>query len=512
MKLLVCFALAIGLSAQTTYNPWTKKLDFSGAAGSPATAALIAPGTQLDITHTYAAADAQKASITCFTSAGVVIAGTPTVTVTYPDSVTIRITFGSSQATGTKCNASAAGAGSPGAAGANGTNGTNGINGDTGAPGDPGPAGTNGSNGSNGEVTDEALQSGRHLFGTDAGGDDAYAVTLAPAPTAYDSDGVCVDGEVCDGEEIRIRVSTGNTGAAAIVVNGLTSKAIKMPDGTDPADGQVVTTAVNALRWNRTGDYWQIAGGASSGGGAGDVTGVTVGTGMLCSNCTGPVPALSPDTAVLADRAQVQSGTDTDCRPTGASATAYACNMTGNALTAYTTRGPFRFTPDVDCGASPTLDVDTRGIKNLKEDDGATAMNCRTAVTYLVVYDGTSIRKAGGTSQTKSLGITVDGGGSTITTGAKGFIAVPFACTISSWSVVGDVSGSIVLDVLKGAGVIPTVSITASAKPTLSSAQLAVQQAVTGWTTAVAAGDVLGFNVDSATTIKRATLTIACRR
>jgi hypothetical protein len=129
--------------------------------------------------------------------------------------------------------------------------------------------------------------------------------------------------------------------------------------------------------------------------------------------------------------------------------------------------------------------------------------------------DGATIPAAGIVTNMRvsSLGITVDGGGSAITTGTKGFIVVPFSCTIQTWSVVSDQSGSIVLDVWKSTGVPSNANtITASAKPTLSSAQLAVAQAATGWTTAVAANDVLGFEVESASTVTKATLTIACQR
>jgi hypothetical protein len=124
-----------------------------------------------------------------------------------------------------------------------------------------------------------------------------------------------------------------------------------------------------------------------------------------------------------------------------------------------------------------------------------------------------SAAKLASNLRVSTLGITIDGGGEAITTGTKGYAVVPFSCTIQSWSVVADQSGSIVLDVWKHTAV-PTNSntITASAKPTLSAAQLAVAQAATGWTTAVSANDVLGFEVESATTVTRATLTIACQR
>jgi hypothetical protein len=49
-------------------------------------------------------------------------------------------------------------------------------------------------------------------------------------------------------------------------------------------------------------------------------------------------------------------------------------------------------------------------------------------------------------------------------------------------------------------------TITASAKPTLTAAQNAYSTTLTGWTTAVTAGDILGFNLDSSSTITTVTL------
>lgn len=108
------------------------------------------------------------------------------------------------------------------------------------------------------------------------------------------------------------------------------------------------------------------------------------------------------------------------------------------------------------------------------------------------------------------VGVTVDGGGSVITIGAKGYYRVPFDGTIVGYSMQGDLSGSAVVDVWKTSGAIPTNanSITASATPTLSSAQYLNSTTLTGWATTVTAGDVIGFNVDSASTITRLTVQI----
>jgi len=109
-----------------------------------------------------------------------------------------------------------------------------------------------------------------------------------------------------------------------------------------------------------------------------------------------------------------------------------------------------------------------------------------------------------------SFNFQVDGGGSAITTGAKGQWDVPCACTITGWVLTADQSGSCVIDVLKASysGFPTTASIAASDKPTLSSAQKNENLTASTWTTALAAGDQLQINVNSATTVTRANLTI----
>lgn len=110
----------------------------------------------------------------------------------------------------------------------------------------------------------------------------------------------------------------------------------------------------------------------------------------------------------------------------------------------------------------------------------------------------------------------IDGGADPITTGVKGYIEVPFACTITAVRLLADVSGSIVVDIWKDTYAnFPPVdadSITASAVPTIASATKAQDTTLTGWTTAIAAGDILGFNVDSATTVQRVTLSLTVIR
>lgn len=106
----------------------------------------------------------------------------------------------------------------------------------------------------------------------------------------------------------------------------------------------------------------------------------------------------------------------------------------------------------------------------------------------------------------------IDGGGSAIETGLKGFLEVPYACTINSVTLLADQSGSIVVDVWKDTYVnyppADADSITSSAVPTISTAVKAQDTTLTGWTTSLSKGDILAFNVDSITTCERVTISL----
>jgi hypothetical protein len=108
----------------------------------------------------------------------------------------------------------------------------------------------------------------------------------------------------------------------------------------------------------------------------------------------------------------------------------------------------------------------------------------------------------------ETTGLTIDNGELAITTGLKGYFTIPYSGTIKSWYITAQESGSIVFDIWKANASIPTITdtITASAKPSLSSAQLNNSSTLTDWTTSVTAGDVFAYNVDSVSSIKQVTL------
>lgn len=90
--------------------------------------------------------------------------------------------------------------------------------------------------------------------------------------------------------------------------------------------------------------------------------------------------------------------------------------------------------------------------------------------------------------------------GSTLAVAAgKINLPLPIAGTITAWRLVADQSTTTTVDVWKAAGSLPSNAntITASAKPALSGASVASSSTLTGWTTSVAAGDVIELEVEA---------------
>jgi hypothetical protein len=115
------------------------------------------------------------------------------------------------------------------------------------------------------------------------------------------------------------------------------------------------------------------------------------------------------------------------------------------------------------------------------------------------------------------VGITIDGSGSVPTTGTRGFIQIPYAGTITDWTLIADQSGSASVDVWAIAGSAPPTApsvptsankISASAPVALSSAQSASggTSAISTWTTALTQWMTVAFNLTSVTTCTRITI------
>lgn len=156
------------------------------------------------------------------------------------------------------------------------------------------------------------------------------------------------------------------------------------------------------------------------------------------------------------------------------------------------------------------LSTDPNADSGLFFDDSAGNIAYWTPTNGLE-FSGTNLQMTSNI-RTRSITFIIDGGGSTITTGVKGYLEIPFACTIDRATALADQSGSIVVDIWKDtyANYPPTDadSITSAAPITISSATKSQDATLTGWTTSVTAGDILGFNVDSITTCQRVTIAL----
>ena len=113
----------------------------------------------------------------------------------------------------------------------------------------------------------------------------------------------------------------------------------------------------------------------------------------------------------------------------------------------------------------------------------------------------------------RSFGGSFDGGGSALTAGKTTYVTVPFACTIAAWNILVD-TGTATIDIWKIATgtAIPTVAntITASATPAIAANTAIHSTTLTGWTTVVAANDIVGVNLKVVSGATFANLVVEC--
>lgn len=127
---------------------------------------------------------------------------------------------------------------------------------------------------------------------------------------------------------------------------------------------------------------------------------------------------------------------------------------------------------------------------------------------------GQSFNGSANITITEDIAIIVDGAGAVLTTGSKGFRQIGFACTIVGWTLLGDQSGSIAIDIKKStyASFPTTSSIVASAAPSITTAQKNTSTTLTGWTTSISAGDVVEISVTSVTSLTRCVIQLQVTR
>ncbi len=119
-----------------------------------------------------------------------------------------------------------------------------------------------------------------------------------------------------------------------------------------------------------------------------------------------------------------------------------------------------------------------------------------------------------GSGAKTAIGITIDGAGSAITTGDKGSISIPYNAILNNVTMIADVSGVCVIDILKSNfSTYPTSSsICSTSKPTISGAIKSIDSTLSSWTTNIQNGDILDFQVLSASGITKLNLTIGATK
>jgi hypothetical protein len=158
--------------------------------------------------------------------------------------------------------------------------------------------------------------------------------------------------------------------------------------------------------------------------------------------------------------------------------------------------------------ADPTTSNIAAGLARLVK-------NTTTGEIATFINDGGVIKRSGSTSG--AITFQINGGGAAIAAGEQPIsFRVPFACTITGWELVADAAGSIIIDIWKDsyANFPPTNgdSIVASAKPTLTAQIKAQSSTLTGWSTALNAGDYIKLEVESAATVQLVSLTLTVTR
>jgi hypothetical protein len=151
---------------------------------------------------------------------------------------------------------------------------------------------------------------------------------------------------------------------------------------------------------------------------------------------------------------------------------------------------------------TPTAKLHVIGTANVTSNLVVQGVDVTTAIN--------NANSAYAKANVRTLGITVDGSGTPLTTGIKGFVPVSFSGTIRNVNVIADRSGNISFDIWKTNNTIPNSnnSITGNNYIKLNNSQYLNINIFSSWSLTVNTGDVFGFNVVSANTLTRATLTI----
>jgi hypothetical protein len=319
----------------------------------------------------------------------------------------------------------------------------------------------------------------------------------------------------------------GAGGPTSLNVDTLGAVPVKRADGvTDPSPAQIPAGQMQTIWYDGT--SFRLA--PTTAGGLAD----SGSNGLLYRSAPG---ATQPATADLISQPSF-------CQDTG-SVNAYACSL-NPPIASYVTGTTYWFRANSTDTGPATINFNSLGAKAIKKYSatGLTGGDITAGQWVMLTYDGVNMQMQSQSANppenaankgqvdgyasldgsglvpvsqlpnpTRAIGYVFDGGGSTLPAGRTGYYTVPFSCTIRAWNLTVD-TGTVTIDAWKaatGAG-IPTVSntITASATPAIASGTALHSTTLTGWTTAVNANDVFGFNVKAVSSATLASLVLEC--
>ena len=317
-------------------------------------------------------------------------------------------------------------------------------------------------------------------------------------------------------------VENNTTGGYAITVKTAAGTGISVPNGYKVSlyvDGTNVTQAATYTPVAAMGSATLTTPLPVASGGTGVATSTGSGSTVLSTSPTLVTPILGTPT----------SGTLTNCTGYPTSALSGTVSLTtqvtgtlpvsngGTGVTTSTGSGnnvlstsPTLVTPVLGTPTSGTL-TNCTGYPT-SALSGSVSLTSQVTGTLPVANGGTGI-----TNNPNVLGLefVIDGGGATIATGIKGYLEVPFACTVNTWTLLADTTGSVAIDVYSDAYAsygTNTSMVGAGTKPAIASATKA-QSAPASWTTtSIAAGNIIGFNVTSVSAVARVTISLKVTR